>query len=352
MAPRSKTARITIRTVAEDAGVSPAAVSKVLRDAYGVSPGLRAKVQASIAKLGYRPHAAARGMRGQTYTLGIILSDIQNPFFSDIMSGIHSAIERTQYQPLLGVSKSSVNIELTLVDAMIDRQMDGIILVAPAMSAEKIHDVAERIPTVLIGHHDPSETAFDTVNNNDLLGGRIAVQHLVAQGYKNISFLSLDLPHLADLRVTVQMQRETGYRQAMAEANLTRFASVLRAPQTPRESQTAARQLLQSGPHPHAIFCWTDFIALEVLSAARELNLSVPEQVAVVGYDNVSYCDLAQNSLTSIDQSGQVLGLQAVRLLVERIKGRETAEHFVVTPRLVARGSSMASRVKGRSAAG
>src|SRR5687768_3408503 len=70
MAPRSKTARITIRTVAEDAGVSPAAVSKVLRDAYGVSPGLRAKVQASIAKLGYRPHAAARGMRGQTYTLG------------------------------------------------------------------------------------------------------------------------------------------------------------------------------------------------------------------------------------------------------------------------------------------
>ena len=93
------------------------------------------------------------------------------------------------------------------------------------------------------------------------------------------------------------------------------------------------------GP-PEAIFCWSDFIALEVLSVAKELGLSVPGDLAVVGYDNTSYCDLAQNGLTSIDQSGQVLGLQAARLLVERIKGRKTAEHFLVTPRLVARASS------------
>ena len=83
-----------------------------------------------------------------------------------------------------------------------------------------------------------------------------------------------------------------------------------------------ARHLLQSRNRPEAIFCWTDFIALEVLSVARELGLSVPGDLAVVGYDNTSYCDLAQNSLTSVDQSGQVLGLQAARLLIERIEGR------------------------------
>ena len=98
--------------------------------------------------------------------------------------------------------------------------------------------------------------------------------------------------------------------------------------------------MLQSRNRPEAIFCWTDFIALEVLSVARELGLSVPGDLAVVGYDNTSYCDLEQNSLTSVDQSGQVLGLQAARLLIERIEGRTTAEQFVVTPRLVARGSS------------
>ena len=101
-----------------------------------------------------------------------------------------------------------------------------------------------------------------------------------------------------------------------------------------------ARHLLEQRNRPDAIFCWTDFIALEVLSVARDLGLAVPGDLAVVGYDNTSYCDLAQNALSSIDQSGQVLGLQAARLLIERIGGRQKAEHFVVTPRLVARASS------------
>jgi LacI family transcriptional regulator len=104
--------------------------------------------------------------------------------------------------------------------------------------------------------------------------------------------------------------------------------------------QTAIRHVLQSRNPPEAIFCWTDFIALEVISVVRELGLSIPADVAIVGYDNTSHCDLAQNALTSVDQSGQVLGLQAARLLVERIKGRERAEHLVVTPRLVVRSSS------------
>jgi LacI family transcriptional regulator len=100
--------------------------------------------------------------------------------------------------------------------------------------------------------------------------------------------------------------------------------------------------LLQGNEKPEAIFCWTDFIALEVISVATELGLSVPDDLAIVGYDNTHYCDLAQNALTSVDQSGQVLGLQAARLLVERVEGRTAAEHFMVTPRLVVRRSSQA----------
>lgn len=338
MALRGKSGRVTIREVAADAGVSTAAVSKVLRDAYGVSEGLRSKVRASIAKLGYRPHAAARGMRGQTYTLGLLLPDLHNPFFADIMAGINVALERTQYQTLIGVSESATSIEVALIDAMIDRQMDGVMLIGPRMLTNDVTRVASRIPTVIIGHHAIPGANFDTVNNDDRLGATLVVQHLAAAGYRRIAYMSQELHDVEQTMVTTQ--REAGFRAAMREAGLTRHMQVVHSRQTSREIQGVARHLLQSRNRPDALFCWTDFIALEVLSVAHELGLDVPGDLAVVGYDNTWYCDLAQNALTSIDQSGQVLGLQAARLLIERIKGRSAAEHFVVTPRLVARGSS------------
>ncbi len=338
MAPRKPSARVTIRTVAADAGVSVAAVSKVLRNAYGVSEALRAKVQESITRLGYRPHAAARGMRGQSYTLGVILPDLTNPFFADIMAGIDAALERTEYQPLLGVGQSSPAVELELVDAMLDRQMDGLILLGPRMTIDRIAAIAERAPTVVMAHHPVGPTRFDTVNDDDQLGARLIVQHLAGMGYRSIVYFSQDL-QFNESQVTYH--REIGYRAAMTEAGLGRYISVVMAEQAPREVRTMVRQLLQGRPRPEAIFCWTDFIAFEALSVARELGLSVPDDVAIVGYDNTRYCDLAQNALTSIDQSGQLLGLQAARLLVERIKGREEAEHLVITPRLVVRASTV-----------
>ncbi len=343
MATTGKNGRVTIRTVAEDAGVSTAAVSKVLRDAYGVSEALRAKVQASMTKLGYRPHAAARGMRGHTYTLGLMLPDLHNPFFSDIYAGVNAALERTQYQTLLGISESETSIEVALIEAMIDRQMDGLILLGPRIPGSDVVKVAARIPTVVLAYYyGAPDVNFDTVNNDDQLGARLVVQHLVAAGYRHIAFLSQEIPDMGKAMVT--SQREIGYREAMQAAGLGRHIQVAYSPQTSRETQAVARHMLQSRTPPDAIFCWTDFIGLEVLSVARELGLNVPNDLAVVGYDNTAYCDLAQNALTSIDQSGQVLGLQSARLLIERIKGRERPEHYVVTPRLVARGSTQPRR--------
>ena len=338
LAPRAKSGRVTIRDVAEDAGVSVAAVSKVLRDAYGVSDALRAKVRASIAGLGYRPHAAARGMRGQTYTLGFLIPDLRNPFFADIMAGLNEALERTQYQTFLGVSGSAPAMELALIESMIDRQMDGLIIIGPRLTPDDLAPICARVPTVMIANHTGPDPGFDTVNNDDQLGAALVVQHLVERGYKHIAFLSQRLDPPVDSSVTAH--REIGYRRAMEAAGLGRHIQVSYAHQTSRETQTVARHLLEGRNRPDAIFCWTDFIALEVLSVIRDLGLSIPGDIAVVGYDNTTYCDLAQNALTSIDQSGQVLGLQAARLLIERIKGREKSEHYVVTPRLVARASS------------
>jgi len=159
----------------------------------------------------------------------------------------------------------------------------------------------------------------------------------VEAGYKRIAMVSLMVTSKYEV---VTVPREQGYRQAMKAAGMSQHINVVPAPQSSREVQTIIRHLLESRHRPDALFCWTDMVALHALSIARELGISVPDELGVVGYDNTMFCDLAQNALTSVDQSGQVLGLQAARLLVERIAGRQQGEHFVVTPRLVVRGSS------------
>lgn len=330
-----KTGRVTIREVAEDAGVSVAAVSKVLRDAYGVSDNLRAKVRASMDKLSYRPLASARGMRGQTYALGVVLGDIRNPFFADILAGVNAALERTQYQAMLGISQAAVTIETALIESMIDRQMDGLILIGTTEDQSQLATFAQRKPLVTIGHHAADNPCFDTVNNDDQLGGRLVVRHLIGNGYRNIAMLSL-----ASTSSTIIPEREMGYRREMIEQGAGAAVSIVRSGQTMREIQAAARRLLDGPNRPEAIFCWTDFIALELISVATELGLRIPDDLAIVGYDNTMFCDFAQNALTSVDQSGEVLGLQSARMLIERVRGRTEPAHFLVTPRVVARNSS------------
>lgn len=338
---RVRGSRVTIREVAKDAGVSVAAVSKVLRDAYGVSDALRANVRASMHKLDYRPLAAARGMRGQTYTIGIVLPDLRNPFFADIMDGVNTALERTQYRAMIGISHSSVETEMGIVESMIDRQMDGMLMIGSTEDRRNLDIIAKRKPLVAIGHHDPEATTFDTVNNHDQQGAMLVVKHLAANGYRKIAMFSL-----VSGTSTILIQRELGYRRGMMEAGLGKHINITSSSQILREVQLSARRLLTGPQRPDAIFCWTDLIALEVISVAKELGLDIPNDLAVVGYDNTMFCDFAQNSLTSIDQSGEQLGLQAARLLIERIKGRAEAEHFVVTPRIVVRPSSTPSTAR------
>lgn len=331
-APKRK--RVTIHDVAKDAEVSFAAVSKVLRNAYGVSPALREKVNASIAKLGYTPSFSARGMSGgRTFVIGVIFPDMRNPFFADILAGISAALERTTYQMVQGIVQHST--EAALVQSMLSMQLDGLIIVGSISSTEALSTLGSKIPLVAIGHHLPAVTSLDTVNNDDAESGRLSVRHLVEQGYRKIAMLSLETQN-----GSVIEQREAGYLEEMALAGLERYAEVVRAPQNLRDIQVAAQSLLTKPGKCEAIFCWTDYVALEVLSVAGISQISIPNELAVVGHDNTMYCAFDQNSLTSIDQSGEQLGLQATRLLVERIEGRQKAEHFLVHPRLVARRST------------
>ena len=144
--PRPKK-RVTITDVARHAGVSTAAVSKVLRNAYGVSAAMREKVGAAIAELNYRPHAAARGMRGRTYTIGVLLDNIRNTFFADILDGVRDTLQDSEYTVMVGAAGFGAEAQSKTTRAMVDRQMDGLILIAPGSPrAEVLATAPDRAP--------------------------------------------------------------------------------------------------------------------------------------------------------------------------------------------------------------
>lgn len=331
--------RVTIREVAEDAGVSVAAVSKVLRDAYGVSDAMRAKVRESMAKLGYRPHTAARGMRGQTYTIGVLMADIKNPFFPQLIDGIDDSLAGTQYVPLYGIGHGSTMTERAIVHAMVDRAMDGLIMIGQRLTNAEVEAVAREAAIAVIGHHAPHATLFDSANNDDERGGAMVVEHLLSQGYERPAMITL---RRADLgQADVSQRREAGFTAAMRAAGFAESAIHIAPAADDIDDVTATVKALLDGPEPpDAIFGWADYYALEVLSAVRSLGLRVPEDIGVIGYDNSPPCGYTQNDLTSIDQQGREIGRNAARLLLERIGGRSMPRHFVATPTVSVRGST------------
>lgn len=329
--------RVTIRTVAADAGVSVAAVSKVLRNAYGVSDSLRSKVEASIEKLGYRPSVAARGMRGQTFTLGVMLVGIDNPFLPSVYRGIEGITEKAGYKIMVGIGAARTRTEVRLIEQMIDNRMDGLIVVASQVGGEILESYAQQIPTVVIGHHEPTAQNFDTINSDDIRGAEMAVEALVKAGHTDIAMVALADPcrHIAD----VSPQRERGYLRAMEKAGLSDLARIIHFPQPEIQRIDAVRELLTSRDRPRALFCWSDLDAVPILNIAYEMGLSVPEDLAIVGYDNSPVAALPLISLASIDQDGERMGKVGAEALLKRMAGRKVPEHILIKPTLISRRS-------------
>lgn len=328
------TQRVTIRTVAEDAGVSVAAVSKVLRNAYGVSDALRMKVMGSIERLGYRPSVAARGMRGQTYTLGVLLVDIANPFLPQVFDGIAGVAEAAGYKIMMAVGAARMPLESSLIEQMIDNRMDGIVLVAAQISGKMLEKYARQIPIAVIGHHEPTAAGFDTVNSDDVAGAKLATNALIAKGYRDIAMLTL---HREGHEADVAPQRETGFRAAMAEAGLP--ARVLRLDNFAPDRSERIKAVLTSPDRPRALFVWSDLDGITVMNLARQMGLRVPEDLALIAYDNSPVAALPLIDLASVEQSGRRLGQLAAEKLLSRIGGRDVAEHLLIEPSLALRGS-------------
>lgn len=331
--------RVTIVDVARHAQVSTTAVSKVLRNAYGVSPTMQAKVRQAMTELGYRPHAAARGMRGQSYTVGVLVPDLHNPFFAQVIDGMMEHLDGTDYQVLLGPSRCGHEAEARATEAMVDRSMDGVILIAPTSAPAQLDRVAGLVPTVVIGRHGRS-AAYDRVVDDDHAGAALVVDHLAGLGHRRIAHIEhaeTDPVRAAEMPNAL---RARGYRDAMAARGLAAEIDVVSTSYTQQGGYLGARQLLARA-RPTAIFAGADIAAMGVLAALGEAGLAVPGDISVAGYDNTAFAALGPISLTTVDQAGRQFGRDAARLLLDRIADRHRPAATVsLSPTLVARRST------------
>ncbi len=334
--------KVTIRTVAEDAGVSTAAVSKVLRNAYGVSETLRSKVMESIEKLGYRPSTAARGMRGKTYSIGLLLVEMENAFLPKVVRGAKEVFGAANYQVMIGVGEAKEVIEQSLIDSMLDMKMDGVLLVAPRLSGAVLARYAEQTPLVVVGHHEPGAESFDTVNSDDVAGAREAVRALIEAGHRDIHMTSLPkrLSATETSEFEVFAMRETGYLAAMQEAGLSDRARIWRLRVRDGRDGQPLTDLLEADDRPEAVFCWSDIHAVELVNLAWSQGIRVPQDLAIIGYDDTPEARMPIVGLSSVNQHGADLGRHAARMMLSRIDGRTTPEHMLLKPELKSRRSS------------
>jgi len=241
---------------------------------------------------------------------------------------------------LLGPGGSDTESQTRITDAMVDRRMDGLVMIAPTAPRRELEAIAKTVPMVVIGRHGRS-LEYDTVVDDDIMGAGLIVDHLADLGHRRIAHIGHKDRGPGWPKTMPQTVRAEGYLQAMRRRGLEAGIDVVLTAYSEEGGYTAARELLSRPVRPTAIFAGADVAAIGVFEAAYELGLRVPEDVSLAGYDNTSIAALGPISLTSVDQDGHLMGSNAARLLLERIEQkRQRSVLLSLSPTLVARRSS------------
>ena len=327
----------TIREVAESAGVSYATVSHVINNTRLVSPETRERVLAAMDALNYRPNALARSLRqGKTNTLGLVLPDSANPFFAEISRSIEDEAFKKGYSVFLCNTELDTQRELFYVDVLSKKQVDGIVFVAAGDQADSLEFLVGRnMPVVMIDREVPS-VEVDAVLTDNQLGGYLATRHLLELGHQRIACIS------GPSSITPSAERMIGYRKALEEAGLPYDEKlILRGDYHAQSGMEITHSILKMNPRPTAIFALNDLMALGALRAAAEDGCTVPEDLAVVGYDDLEIARFTNPPLTTIAQPKKEIGVKAIELLVDRISRKDRSPtRLVLPPELIVRRST------------
>ncbi|WP_280450103.1 LacI family DNA-binding transcriptional regulator [Nocardia brasiliensis] len=330
-------ARPTMEDVAERAGVSRALVSLVMRNSPKVSEHRRRAVLEAAKDLGYQPHIMARSLASRTSNIvGVMVSDLRNAFFADVVEGMDTAAQEFGLELILNTGRRSAARERTALESLLAFRPGGIILLSPILPAAAIRDAAQQAPVVLVSRSS-AIPGVDTVNDDGEVGAALAVDHLVSLGHRRIV-------HLDGGGAFTAAPRRKGYRAAMERHGLEPM--VIPSEHTDAAGLAAVRKLLNlfsRDNFPTALVCGNDFNAVGAMSALEEAGLRVPDDVSIVGYDNTSLAALRHVSLTTIDQPRIQMGALAVEALAERLRDDRTEPvRRRLQPSLVVRATTSA----------
>ena len=326
--------KVTSLDVARRAGVSQSAVSRVFTPGASVSSRMNEKVRAAAVELGYRPNVLARSLiTGKSRMIGVVVSYLENQFYPEALELLSNSLQTCGYHVLMFMASSVTDIDKVMQE-IIDYQVDGIVLASVDMSS----DLASRcrqadIPVVLFNRSQDDES-LSAVTSDNYAGGRKVAEFFVAAGHARIGYIA------GWEGASTQRDRERGFVDGLHEAGIDLYAREIGAFDH-NEAEEATRRMFDRAPYPDAVFVANDHMAFGVLDTLRfELGIDVPQQVSVVGYDDVPLSSWKAYDLTTVRQSAQQMVDKTIEILLRADDESSQPQRFAIDGPLMIRGSA------------
>lgn len=329
---------ITIKDIAKKAGVSIATVSRVLNDSKPVSPELRRRVLKIVKETGYKPNALARGLiKKATGLIGIILPDIANQNFAELIKGIEEVADQNKFDIVVSNSHGNVEKELEILDVFREKQLDGIIFSGVTFTDDHSHFFQKyKIPLVIVGQNFP-QIELPSVAINNFQAAYDATLFLIKLGHKNIAMISGPFNDIA-----AGKDRYRGYSTALKEYGLEEIQGyVQKGDFTIESGYRAMEKIMAIKPLPTAVFAASDKMAIGAMNFCFDNGYKVPDDISIIGFDDMEIASVVRPTLTTIHQNKKEIGALTARLLIDRIKGKESGIWNVQPPyKLIERQST------------
>jgi DNA-binding LacI/PurR family transcriptional regulator len=304
----------TIKDIAKQAGVAHTTVSRALHSSPLISAETTARIRKIAAELGYNPSVAARSLRtNRTQALGVIVSHIADPFFSEILQGIDDVAQQSGYSLFIAAAQDDPAREKTIVQTMREHRVDGVILCSTSFTPEQSQQLLSyNIPIVAINNQASEDYRF-SIYHDDMDGGRQISRYLINLGHRRIAYLGDSLSG----RTT--QERLSGFKHEMESAGLPIQPEYIHHGKgsSAENGLAGLAYFLSLHERPTALICYNDMLAVGVLKGLHQAGLRIPEEISVTGFDNILYSEYTQPPLTTIDQPKRFLGAEAARLLLE-----------------------------------
>ncbi|MBU0495822.1 MAG: LacI family transcriptional regulator [Chloroflexi bacterium] len=335
---------VSIKDIAKNAGVSHSTVSRALRDSPLVAETTRARIQRLAREMGYSPSSIGRSLvMGRTQTIGVVVTAITDPFIAEIVQAIEDKAREFAYSVILTSSGAEPTREFAAVDMLQSKRVDGVIVISSRIGASYVSDLERLgVPVVLVNNHQAQSGPYIlAVNVDNHHGGCVATEHLVQLGHRRIAYITGPAEH-SDNR-----ERLAGYRHVLTQAGLGFDAAlVVDGTGTASGGEQALPGLLALAKPPTAVFCYNDMTAVGLLRAARRVGLAVPQDMAVVGFDDIALAAYFYPSLTTVAQPIVDMGQFAVEMVLTSLDGRNPPDQdarpdILVQGQLVIRESSV-----------